>query len=113
MKALWDDVRGGVNYKGHLSANSTSQFPDGTNYALSTIFASYYDLMNDAKEITADKVLNNGWLYNFTTDDASGFTTKDGVPLENNDYIIIHKHGSDSLSVSEIVRGNVDIIEAV
>ena len=80
---------------------------------MSTIFASYYDLMNDAKELTADKVLNNGWLYNFTTDDASGFITKDGVSLENNDYIIIHKHGANSLSVSEIVRGNVDIIEAV
>lgn len=113
IKTLQDNVRGGVNYKGHLRANSTSKFPDGANYDLSTVFASYYDLMNDSKELTSDKILENGWLYNFTTDDVGGFTTGDGVALENNDYIIIHKHDSNELNVSEISRDNIDIIEAV
>lgn len=96
-----------------MRANSTSKFPDGANYDLSTVFASYYDLMNDSKELTSDKILENGWLYNFTTDDVGGFTTGDGVALENNDYIIIHKHDSNELNVSEISRDNIDIIEAV
>ena len=71
-------------------------------------------MLDDAtKELTADKKLNNGWLYNFTTTDLSGYRTKDGTLLENNDYLIIHNHSASCINVSEITRETVDIIEAI
>ena len=57
--------------------------------------------------------MNNGWLYNITTDEP--YTTGDNPPLvlEKNDYIIIHNHDLSCVDVSAITRDTIDIIEAV
>ena len=114
IRSLWDDVKGGVNYKGHLTADSTTLY-EGKTYTLSGLFASYYDLLDGSNNLTADKSLNNGWLYNFTTTNTDGYVTNDAVPIhfENNDYIIIHNPNASCVNVSDITREMVDIIEAV
>ncbi len=71
IKNIKDDVRGGVNYKGHINL--------GEGYAagltLAQIFAQRYGILNpNTKEITGQYELNNGWLYNVTTNNAKYYT---------------------------------------
>ena len=102
---MWADVKGGVNYKGHLKSyrDSAEQVVD-----LSSIF------LHSFPSYTPELELNNGWLYSFTTDEATGkYTTKDGIELEDRDYIIIHSHDEavSAVAVSAISRDTVDIID--
>ena len=119
IEDIKDDVRGGVNYKGHIDLDAKTS-DDKRKYQdelrLSTIFGIYTGAINIAGEYVTNVTLNNGWLYNITTvnpylvsDDLDSFT------LENNDYIIIHKHGEgiSCVDVSALTRENIDIIEAV
>lgn len=76
-----------------------------------------YSLYDTASwKLSADKTLNNGWLYNVTlTGDyaVSGYVTNDGITIENNDYFIVHDKDLSCVDVSKISRATVDIIEAV
>ena len=114
IAAIFDDVRGGVNYKGHIDLDETAidslpKYP--ADMALSSIFATYFKIINPAGEYVENKSLNNGWLYNITT--RKEYVTKDGISLENNDYIIIHDHDLSSVDVSALTQDNIDLIEAV
>jgi len=103
--ALWNDVKGGVNYKGHLKSYRDAE--DRT-VDLSAIFKHSFTEYSD------DTLLNNGWLYCFTTDEPSKkYTTKDGIELENRDYIVIHSHDEalSAVAVSAISRNVIDIID--
>jgi hypothetical protein len=103
-----------VNYKGHLTADSTTMY-EGKTYTISGLFASYYDLLDGSNNLTADKILNNGWMYNFTTANDDGYKTSDlpSIHFENNDYIIIHNPSASCVNVSDITRDMIDIVEAV
>lgn len=114
IAAIFDDVRGGVNYKGHINldektVDSLPKYP--ADMALSSIFAAYFNIVNPTGEYIENKSLNNGWLYNITT--SKEYVTGDGISLENNDYIIIHSHELSCVDVSAITRENIDLIEAV
>ena len=104
VKALWNDVRGGVNYKGHLKSYRDAEHQ---TVNLSDIY------LHSFSEYTADTKLNNGWLYCFTTEETTGkYTTKDGIELEHRDYIVIHSHSDlSSIPVSDIGRDTIDIID--
>ena len=114
--ALWNDVKGGVNYKGHLYGFEGKKI-NNENLALSDIFALKYNLYNtETWQLSSNKSFNNGWLYNVTlTGDyiTNGYITKDGISIENNDYFIIHNKDLSCVDVSCIDRATIDIIEAV
>lgn len=116
ITSLWEDVKGGVNYKGHLYNFEETKI-NGKNLDLSGIFALKYSLYDTATwKLSSDKALNNGWLYNVTlTGDyaVSGYVTNDGITVENNDYFIIHDKELSCVDISKIARATVDIIEAV
>ena len=102
---LWADVKGGVNYKGHLVGTFVSQTQ---TKPLSAIFKDFYSDKPETFE------LNNGWLYMFTSaSEDEKYTTADGLELENHDYIIIHSHdGADSVAIQDITVEKVDVIDA-
>ena len=102
--ALWDDVRGGVNYKGHLKSYRDAE---DRVVNLSDIY------LHSFTEYSPETKLNNGWLYCFTTEEPSKkYTTKDGIELEDRDYIVIHTHTDlSAIPVKDICRDTVDIID--
>jgi len=113
VQSLLDDVRGHVNYKGHISADNTLKYND-KNFEISALLAHHYHVLGSDHKLSTEKILNNGWLYNFTTKDKFGYKPLDlEKTLENNDYLIIHNHKLSSTSISNITNEDVDIIEAL
>ena len=104
VKALWDDVRGGINYKGHLKSYRDAE---DRVVNLSDIY------LHSFAEYSPETKLNNGWLYCFTTEEPSKkYTTKDGIELDDRDYIVIHTHSDlSAIPVKDICRDTVDIID--
>lgn len=112
VNKLWADVKGGVNYKAHLSAHTAGGAEVPAD--LSTIFIDYYGDGSSTKE------LNNGWLYLFTTKTEGGkYTTADGIELEDRDFIIIHNHNKEgeeelsSVKIKDLTKDTIDIIDTI
>ena len=115
IKNIQDDVRGGVNYKGHIDLDKKLADEITPKYRqdldLSAIFGIYLSAFDIDGNYVDNKSLNNGWLYNITT--SAEYITHDGISFENNDYVIIHSHSLSSVDVSALTRDNIDIIEAI
>lgn len=114
------DVKGGVNYKGHLKLNVFSDPQDLSTYVSFLHGGSYQGDTITIPDDVAAAELNNGWMYyvSLTGDDISSYTTKDGITFVPGNYIIVHAHnvegdasGLSSVTLSNLNRGNIDIVQ--
>ena len=128
VQNIWEDIKGGINYKGHVEA-FLNKVDHITPYPLCVLFANFYNTHDKTK----DKIgsfdihgnfnwissisLNNGWMYCIdvkepTIEESKTYVTTDNISVSNRDYLIVHSH-NDALScieLSDICRDNIDII---
>lgn len=114
------DVKGGVNYKGHLKLNMFSEPQDLSTYVSFLHGGSYQGDTITIPDDVAAAELNNGWMYyvSLTGDGISSYTTKDGITFVPGNYIIVHSHNVDgdasglsSVTLSNLNRSNIDIVQ--
>ena len=125
ITAIRSDVKGGVNYKGHLKLNMFNEPYDLSTYVALLHGGSYAGEDITITDEVKNKELNNGWMYyisltgNEVNPPPSSYTTHDKITFVPGNYIIVHAHNTSgdadtslsSVKVCDIKRENIDIIQ--